>query len=476
METHEIMKRIGCAAVIMLFLLIGCRTSDPDIDRSVHITLPDRYAQAAEATDADDQWWAALENGELNTLIAGALENSHDLAQIRARVSQAQAAYKKANASLLPDLDYSLGGQKRESKVKTGRDRSSVYSSSHSWDASLTGSFSPDVWGEYEADRQSETAAVQAVNKDLHRARQALAAQVAHLWIDIIAVRNKIEILDRQIETNAVQLTLQELRYANGRADALDVSQQREALAEIRSQVPLLIRQEQMLLNTLAFVSGKPSADGIEIKTAVLPSSGTGMPAGVPSDLLGHRPDIQAARERLSSVLWEVEAAKADLLPSLTLTARALFSSGSLDLLFSNWVATLTAAVTGPIFDGGYKKAEKERLEALAQERLAQYAQAVAGAIREVEDSLVTISTQDHYIRLLEEELELARLTLSDARLQYWNGKSSYLSYLVVLTRIGQLERQLIGEKAAAVKERITLSRALGFSGIVFQARSNSTQ
>jgi len=185
---------------------------------------------------------------------------------------------------------------------------------------------------------------------------------------------------------------------------------------------------------------------------------------GIPSDLLENRPDIQAAKMRLSSSQWEVTVARADLLPSFSLTAQALFSNGAFDLLFQNWIATLAGSIAGPIFDGGFRKAEVERVTAVAQEQVTLYARTVAKAIQEVEDSLVSIEKQKEYIRLLEEELNVARLTLKDAMVQYQNGQSSYLSYLVAWTSIQRLESQLVGERAGYIKERIGLYRALGWT------------
>ena len=146
----------------------------------------------------------------------------------------------------------------------------------------------------------------------------------------------------------------------------------------------------------------------------------------------------------------------------MRLTARALFSNGKLDLLFQNWVATLTATVAGPIFDGGFRKAEVNRVKSLADEQLHIYAMVVAKAIREVEDTLVTIQTQDAYIKLLEQELEAGKLTLKDAGIQYQNGQSSYLNYLIAWTGIERLERQLVSEHAVYLKERISLYKVLG--------------
>ncbi|MEN8212089.1 MAG: TolC family protein, partial [Thermodesulfobacteriota bacterium] len=132
--------------------------------------------------------------------------------------------------------------------------------------------------------------------------------------------------------------------------------------------------------------------------------------------------------------------------------------------LFQNWVATLAGSIAGPIFDGGFRKAEVERVKAAAKEQLNIYAMTVARAIREVEDILITIQKQDAYIKLLEKELEAARLTLKDARIQYQNGQSSYLNYLVAWTSIERLERQLVSERAVYLKDRMELYRVLGMS------------
>ncbi|MCP3898268.1 MAG: TolC family protein, partial [Desulfobacteraceae bacterium] len=247
------------------------------------------------------------------------------------------------------------------------------------------------------------------------------------------------------------------------KANALDVSQQREALAEASSQIPLLEKQERVLLNNLAFLSGKTTIDTIQMNTNVLPEPVAFPNIGIPSDLLNRRPDIQAAKMRLFSSEWAVKAAKADLLPSFSLSAQALFSNGELDLMFQNWVASLVASIAGPIFDGGFRRAEVKRTIAVVEEQVNLYSKIVARAIFEVEDSLISIQKQTDYVRLLQEELDVARLTLKDAMIQYQNGQSSYLSYLTAWTSIERLERQLVGERATIIQEQIKLYSALGW-------------
>jgi outer membrane protein, multidrug efflux system len=448
--------------LIGLFIFSGCKTFEPEKNLAIPLNIPEKFSIETDASNLEDGLPLFQDHDELNILIKEALNNNFDLKILKSRINQAQAMVAKEEASFFPDFGFSLGGQKKGVQVKKSHGQSSIYDGSHSWDASLDGSYTADVWGKAGANEQAQDLKLKAAFWDLKESKIELTTTIAQIWIDIIAVRKRMYILSNQIKNSETMLELQKLRFLNGRAKALDVSQQHEALAQASSQFPLLEKQERLLLNTLVFLSGKTLINDIVVNTKKFPEPVPLQKVGIPLDLLENRPDIQAARLRLSSSQWKISAAKADLLPSMSLTARALFSNGKLDLLFQNWVATLTASIAGPIFDGGFRKAEVNRVKALADEQLHIYAMVVAKAIREVEDTLVTIQTQDAYIKLLEQELEAVRLTLKDARIQYQNGQSSYLNYLIAWTGIERLERQLVSEHAVYLKERISLYKALG--------------
>jgi len=457
------MRSVFSVILAGIILFSGCKNFEAKPEISLPLKIPDSFSIGAGKSDVVGDWWLAFNSEELNVLIEEAKNASFDLKILRTRIAQAKARVAKQDASFSPGLGFSIGGQKTGIKVKKTRESNSFYDNSHSWDGSLSASYTADVWGEANAGKQVQVLSLGAANQELRLATLELTADIAETWIDIVSIRNRLSILDNQIKINKTLLELQKLRFINGKATALDVSQQRQAMAEANSQVPLLEKQEKLLLNHLAFLSGKTPMDVVKVQTKILPDPLPLSRAGIPSDLLENRPDIQAAFMRLSSSQWGVEAARADLLPSFKLTAQALFSSGKLDLLFQNWVAALAGSIAGPIFDGGFRKAEVIRVKAFAEEQLNIYAKTVSKAIREVEDSLSIIQKQEDYIKLLEEELGVVRITLKDAMLQYQNGQSSYLSYLMAWTSIERLERQLVGERATLMKERIKLYQALGW-------------
>lgn len=459
------MQRVVFLAILIgIIIFSGCKTFEPEDDITPSMTMPQKFSLDAGINDTVSSLNLFEDNEELKSLITDALINNFDLKILKARINQVKAMVAKEEAAFFPDLGFSIGGQKQGTQVKKSHGESSRFDGTHSWDGSLTSTYTADVWGEAEAKKKAQEFNLKAAKWDLEESTLELTTTIAQIWIGIISTRNEKRILIDQIDNNKTLLELQKFRFLNGKANALDVSQQHEVLANANSQVPLLEKQERILLNRLVFLSGHNLIDAVRVNQKKFPEIIPLPKVGVPLNLLDNRPDIQAARLRLSSSRWQISAAEADLLPSFNVTARALFSSGKLDLLFQNWVATLAGSIAGPIFDGGFRKAEIERVKAVANEQLNIYALIVAGAIREVEDVLITIQKQEDFLKLLGQELEAVRLTLKDARIQYQNGQSSYLNYLVAWTSIQRLERQLISERAIYLKDRIDLYRVLGMS------------
>ncbi len=448
--------------LIAVFVVSGCKIIEPETNQPLPFNLSEKFSIKAKSDISADVLPLFSGYEELKELIHVALSNNFDLKILNARISQADVMVAKEEAQFFPILGFSFGGQRKGVQVKNEHGKASIYDDSHSWDGSLKGSYTADIWGEAQADKEAQELKLKAAIWDLEQSKLELTTTMAQVWIDIITVRNQKRILLDQIKNNQTLLELQKLRFLNGRAKVLDVSQQHEVIVQASAQVPLLEKQERLLLNTLVFLSGKTRIDDVQVKTKKLPATIALPMIGIPLNLLDNRPDIQTARLRLSSSQWKILAAKADLLPSFNLTAQALFSSGKLDLLFQNWVATLAGSIAGPIFDGGLRKAEVARVKALAEEQLNIYAMIVTKAIQEVEDTLVSNQKQAVYIKLLEQELYAVRLTLKNARIQYLNGQSSYLNYLVAWTGIERLERQLVSERGAYLKGRIELYKVLG--------------
>ena len=100
---------LGAASAAALFALTGC-AAIPDLGLAPVIKSVTEFADgqsfSAPATDwPADNWWRVYGDEQLDKLIDTALAGSPDLAQVQARVRQAQAYAQEAGAALGPHLD-----------------------------------------------------------------------------------------------------------------------------------------------------------------------------------------------------------------------------------------------------------------------------------------------------------------------------------------------------------------------------------
>ncbi len=462
-----------------LFLLWGCNgfmAKNPVPE----LVLPSAYTGSFSDIASNDAGTmpealpGPLESEEFDILLAQAFSQNHDLQIRKARTARAKAALEREMGLALPALNASLGTGKTKNHALWGE--KPIQKGSTQWTALVKGSYNLDIWGRarfrIRAERERYLAALQEEN----RLRVDIAGQVAETFVDIIACRKRQDILAAQIRADEGLLELVTVRFSKGQASFLDVSQQRASKAGTLALKPMLEKESALLLGKLSLLLGsvvtiedgsKDNKGSFEhslpqILTRDFPETAPLPAPGIPVDLIQNRHDIQTARHELLASQWQIAAAKADFLPSFTLSGQALFSSGSLDLLFQNWVLSLGANLAATLFDGGVKKSRIQEAKALVDEKVQVYAKVVAGAIRDVEDALVRLEKEKQYLVCLENQKIAQDASLEAARLQYTRGQDSFLNYLVAWKASQKIHRQVISQTAVYIKERIRFYRVMG--------------
>lgn len=420
--------------------------------------LPEQFT-IQSATSADShRWWEGFSDPELDSLVDKALSDNFSLKQAWARLRQAQAIAVQAGASLSPSLsagaDARVGRQRFESGTLTTR-------GINDYGLGLLSNYEIDLWGRVRSDSEAARLTAIASREDLNTAAITLTAAVTEHWIEIISFRMQNSLLHKQLQNNQILLELVELRFQNALASALDVYQQRQVVARIESEIPVIEESERRLANELSILVGS-SAGLVKIARENLPEPAPLPSTGLPADLLMNRPDIKAAGLRLQSAKWQVASARADRLPALKITGRARLGDGEPDVLLETWLLDLAVNLTAPILDGGRRAAEVDRTRAVADENFAAYRDTVLTAVKEVENALIGEVKQREHLQGLEREIELSRLALEEASHRYRKGLNDYLPVLTQLLSVQGLERELVRSRADLLKTRIRLYRSLG--------------
>jgi len=437
-------------------LLSSCAIFAPEERTELNNGVPEQFSLYSQTLDTTNRWWESFQSLELDGLIDEALTNSPTIQQAWARLAQAEAIARQAGAARYPGLGYEGSA--------TLRKNSTDYNTTEAYSLGLNASYEVDLWGRIKS--QSEAAAFdrEASREQLNTAAITLASQTALRWIGIVSQRLQTEVIHRQLEANQTSLELIEMRFRRALATALDVYQQRQTVAGTQSRIPLAELREELLHNELAALLGRTDFQSLEVSSTNLPTLGPLPALGIPADVLANRPDVRQAGLRLQAADWRVSAARADRLPAIRLTGSASYQNADISNLFDDWFAKLVGSVTGPIFDGGRRKAEVDRTRAVVDERLAAYRETVINAIKEVEDALVSEQKQRDYIALLDQRQKAATRSYEEALNRYRNGLIEYTTVLLQLTPLQALERDRVEAQFNLIRYRIDLYRALGGS------------
>lgn len=448
----KLKARMICFCV---FLLAGCSLHQPQ-PVELGFDVPQAYRQAAEGEPSlvGTPWWQHFEDPRLDKLMTQLFAENLDIERAVARLQQARASLKGARASQWPTVTGS--GQ-------ASRDRAATGTMSETTLGSLSVAYELDLWRKYASRSTAAHFAEEATAADVRALFLSMSAQLADLYFWAVEQQAQLELIAANQEAFRDTLERVERRYQAGLAAAVDVYQARQNLLAIAARRPEIEAQLAVAEHAIDVLLGSYPGAGTIARAEKLPQTPADFGVGLPADLLMRRPDVQAAFARLQASDAQLAAAIAERMPAVNLLGTLGRTSTELitgPLTGDFW--SLLAGVTLPVVDGGRRRAEVERQEAVRREVLATYRQTVLNAFREVEDGLVANRTTEQRIAILADQVAAAESSLRLALDNYLNGLSDYLPVLVAQAGQISTQSQLLSARRQLVADRIALAKALG--------------
>ncbi|MEI8393114.1 MAG: efflux transporter outer membrane subunit [Rhodospirillaceae bacterium] len=455
-------KRVSGLGIALL-ALAGCSVGEefkrPETPMPAKwaVSNGDAVSAAKEAWPAAD-WWRSFGSRGLDTLMAEAEKANFDMAAAVARVRQADAKARIAGASLLPALDASGNANRQLQPSLSGGSGASAKPAEPQtiYTGTINASYELDFWGKNAATRASAAAAAQASRFDRQTVALTVQAGVANSWFAVLGLQDRLAVARANLANTEDLLAAIRDRVKFGTATDLDLAQQESVVAGLRAAVPPLEQQLREQQNALAVLVGHlPEQAGVALE----PLSAVKIPVVVPgltSDLLARRPDVRFAEANLVAANADINAAKAALFPSITLTARAGFESLALSTLLhgSNLLYSMAAGISQPIFHGGALEGEEESLLGRYDELVQTYRKAVVSAFSDVENALIAV-------RKTAEEEEAQALAVSTARRAFEIATAQFKAGLVDIVTMLNTQRTLFQARDAEVQVRISRLQAV---------------
>ena len=288
---------------------------------------------------------------------------------------------------------------------------------------------------------------------------------MSNTWLGLAADESLKAIAEDTLKTYEEALRLSERRHEIGVISGLELAQARTQVEAARADVARYAGQVAQGRNALNLLAGAPlpAADfptGFDNALVVMPP----LPAGLSSQVLLRRPDIQAAEHVLFGANANIGAARAAFFPSISLTGSAGSASGSFGGLFESGtrVWRFVPQINLPIFQGGRLRGNLQAAQVDRDIALANYEKAIQTGFREVADALALAQTLADGRAAAERLLAAAERAEMLSAARYAAGRDSYLVRLDAQRTLYAAQQAVLQARLAEQLNRVALYRALG--------------
>lgn len=427
---------------------------------------------AGDAAHADlVSWWRSFDDPLLASLVERALAQNLDLQQASARVAQARAGLRGANAALLPSGQISGSAAETYQSLESpqGRIASALPGferDAQAYDLGVGASWEIDLFGGRDAARDAARADWQASAAAAVAARLSVAAQTADTYISIRGLQARIEVARERQAVQKQLVDLVDLRFRKGVAAQYQLRQAEGALAQVAAAVPELEEQRDKAMNALDILLGlQPGATRVELAAAApIPSPPAISSAGGPAAMIRRRPDIIAAERTLAASNARVGAAMAEYYPKFSLSGLLGTATMGVGGLFGG-DSIQTSGILGlrwRLFDFGRVDAEIAAAEGRNAEALAAYRLTVLRASEDVENGLSSLVKQRTRGDLLAAAEKAQAAARESSFAGYKGGVANLLDVLDADRRLLEVRDAKIQARASTARAAVASFRALG--------------
>lgn len=425
--------------VVLLLALTGCASMDPTAEPVAPLEATALGLQPAASVNwPQTQWWQRYGDAQLNTLVDEALAHSPSMTAAQARLTQANAAVRGAQAPLMPRMDanYSLNREHLSKRhIYPAPLAGSVVSDNR---LALDFSYELDLWGKNRARLNAAISQRAAAQADTQAARNVLARAIVRSYLNLQNAFAQQAVLQRIVKQRADVLQLTHDRQKAGLDTQVEVKQAESALAAANVELTQNSTTLAQLRNQVAALAGAGPTRGQSLQAVTLSAPAGVVPDTVPLELLGHRPDITAARWRVEAAQRHIDAARAAFYPNINLVAFAGFQAiGTGNLLDAgSRVAGIGPAITLPIFHGGELNANLASRHADADLAVSDYNQTVLDAVHQTANAIDALRLLDQEIAQQHQARNAIDAAYDLALQRYRAGMGNYLTVLIAQTGV----------------------------------------
>ncbi len=424
-----------------------------------------------------EDWWRALGDPAIDTLVGSSQQNSPSIAQAVARVAEAEANLGVSRADRYPQVTASAAyvrGQQANTTSANGK-LTELYSAAT---VSPSLSWEVDLFGRVRENVAAARSRLDARTADARAARLTLASNIADTVIALRACEGLVQIADTDRESRSQTLQLTTLRQRAGFATVAELARlqtsvasaqtaqaaQQQACAQYTNALVALSGQDVATVRRLTAFPDAPQGNDFGMPEVWLPQPPVVAPK-LPATVLAEHPAMLGAMKDVQAAWSDIGVARAERLPRLDLAAALTdewISALGTSLHYLTWSVGPSLGVT--VFDGGAGASRVAAAQARYDQALASLQGTLRSTVQDVENALAAEEAAKTSHHAAEDALTAARIQLRAAQAQLRVGASNQIDFEDIRRQALSAQQMALTAQRDQLRAWVALMKASGAS------------
>lgn len=406
-------------------------------------------------------WRAVFTDPQLQALIEQGLEKNANLQNAVLTVQMYETMLKAAKLAFLPAITFG-GAQAQMGSINTVYTDPSVTTKSYQFP--LTASWTLDLFGNILSQKRSTQMKLLGFKDYQMAVRAQVIGGIANSYYTLLMLDEQLRIVTEMSKMAKETWDIMKMQHQLGRMRSTSVQSAEAAYMSTQTQANDFRRQIRATENALSLLIGQ-AGQQIPRSTLAEQSLPTEFATGVGVQLLQNRPDVHNAEMQLAACFHDVQTARSQFYPSITIGATGAFSNMTGSMNPGKWLLNLFGSLTQPIFARGALIANLKVSKLQYEQAFNNWQNAILSAGNEVSNALVNYNGYDANSQLESQRVKVLSKNVEDTRALYVSSGSSYLEVITAQTQLLSAQLNKVSADFNKMQTVVSLYTALGGGG-----------
>lgn len=405
-------------------------------------------------------WREVFTDPQLQILIEQGLEKNANLQNAVLTVQMYETMLNAAKLAFLPAV--TVGTSSGMGSISTIHTDPSVTTKAYTLPVSA--SWTIDLFGNVLSQKRSTQMKLLGMKDYQMAVRAQVVSGIANCYYTLLMLDRQLEIVTSMSELSKGTWDMMKLQFELGRMRSTSVQSAEASYLSMQAQANDIRRQIRSTENALSLFIGQA---GQQIPRSTLEAQHLpeDFRVGLGVQLLQNRPDVHNAEMNLASCFHDVQTARSQFYPNITIGAQAAFTNSNGAFNPGKWLTTLFGSLTQPIFMRGALTANLKVSQLQYEQAFNNWQNAILSAGNEVSNALVNYNMYDANSQIETQRIEVLQKNVEDTKALYASSGSTYLEVLTAETQLLSAQINKVTDDFNKMQAVVSLYQALGGGG-----------